>query len=84
MRRSLPAQRKKQQATGWTPIYNVLISNYVFLYLQNEREYKIGCKLMQSFFTSVKVKPIFMRFSSADLCYVPGKVPSNRARVSAG
>ena len=33
--------------------------SYLILSVQNEREYKIGCKLMQSYFTSVKVDPVF-------------------------
>jgi len=41
---------------------------------QNEREYKIGCKLMQSFFTSVKEKfpqtePEYLLGSAIDQCW---------------
>ena len=53
--------------------------------VQNEREYKIGCKLMQSFLTSVKVNLYrVLKCSQLKNRLFPGKVPSDRARVSAG
>ena len=64
----------------------IITKSWLIFYVQNQREYKIGCKLMQSFFTSVKVNPVIWssQVMTDHWIVLPGEVPSNRARVSAG